>query len=182
MHNIIKSFKTKNPHVYVQLFKSYVRPLTEYNNNIWSSHLVSDVKKIESIQQKFSRYLCQKLNIKYDNYYHRLQILKLETLEARQIKSDLILTYKLINNLLDINITEFFNNSTLHQKYQLRRHNQYLKLPNLCKTTIRRHFFSNRIVKIWNKLPSDLVNSKSLEIFKQNIKLIDMSQYADLVI
>ena len=53
VHNIIKSFKTKNPHVYVQLFKSYVRPLTEYNNNIWSSHLVSDVKKSNLYNKNF---------------------------------------------------------------------------------------------------------------------------------
>ena len=51
-----------------------------------------------------------------------------------------------------------------------RKNNFYYSLqltPHpLCNTNMRYNFFANRIIKIWNKLPEQLISSKSFEIFK----------------
>lgn len=181
-YTILYSFKSNKLTTYVQLFKSYIRPIIEYNSSIYKSHLKSDIRKIESIQSKYTRGVCQKLNIKFKDYHDRLQILNMETLEIRRIKSDLIITYKLLHNIIDIGPNNLFTTSNLHQNYNLRRHRFYLNKPELSKTIIRRNFLSQRIISTWNKLPEHLVMSESLEIFKNKLDLIDISLYAELII
>ena len=180
MYTILRSFRTQDPKTYTTLYKTYVRPIIEYNTCIWSPNLISDIKRIQSIQTKFTRTLFQKLNTNYRNYQHRLELLELESLESRRLRNDLTLVYKFQNNLINHNMDNFFTKSTLNTKYKLRRHANYLKIPGHSKTTIRRNFFSNRIVKIWNKLPEDLVTSKTLTDFKAKLCKMDLSKFSPL--
>ena len=182
VYTVLKSFKSSNPYFYVQLYKTHIRPLLEYNHTIWRPYLKSDIRKLESIQTKFTRRLCQKLNIKFLHYQNRLQILGLETLEIRFIKIDLINTYKILNNIIDLDQTEFFTMNHIHQNYNLRRHTKYLKKPINSATATGRNFFSQRVVEIWNRLPAQVVESKSLPIFKQKLKPLQISTYTNLVI
>jgi len=39
-------------------------------------------------------------------------------------------------------------------------------------TDLRQHFFSERIVNIWNALDDDLVHSSSLNVFKNGLRLL----------
>ena len=97
---IIKTFKPRDPHLYITLYKTYIRTIVEYNASIWSPYLIKDIIKAEYTQKKFTRQICKKLNLKYNNYLDRLRILKLESLEKRRLKLDLILVYKILNNLI----------------------------------------------------------------------------------
>ena len=178
---VIRSFKSNNLSIYISIFKTYIRPLTEYNCNIWNPYKISDVTKIESIQKTYTRLVCQKLNIRYNNYSHRLDMLNLETLEKRRLQSDIILAYKIQNNIIDVETKIRFTASNIGDKYGLRRHNQHFKLPTMSKSTIRSNFFRYKIVKIWNKLPQNLVSSKTLTEFKTKLKSTDLSLYTDLV-
>jgi len=46
-----------------------------------------------------------------------------------------------------------------------------LKKGRVSTTDLRQHFFSERIVNIWNRLEPSIVESSSLNIFKSNSKL-----------
>ena len=120
-HLILKSFQSTNPNLYILLFKIYIRPILEYNVSIWSPFLIKDLILAENTQKSFTRKLCKKLNLKYENYEDRLKILNLESLELRRVKFDLILVYKLLNNLLDVNSSNFFVLNNIQSKYILRR-------------------------------------------------------------
>ena len=41
----------------------------------------------------------------------------------------------------------------------------------------RKYFFSNRIVNIWNALPSDVVLAVSIEAFKRRLGRLDLTGY-----
>ena len=165
----LRSFKSSNPIFYVNLFKTYIRPITEYNCITWTPFLISDVKKIESIQKTFTRKLFKKLNLKYHSYTNRLEQLGLETLESRRIKFDLIYTYKIIHNLVDIPTSDFFKRNEILKSYSLRRHKFYLAKPFHPKSVVASNFFIHRAINIWNKLPDQTVSSPTLSLFKTRL-------------
>ena len=166
---ILRSFQSTNPNLYIFLYKTYIRPLLEYNSAIWSPFLVKDLILAENTQKSFTRNLCKKLNLKYLNYIDRLKILNLESLELRRVKSDLILVYKIMNNLIDINNSKLFTLNNIHSKYSLRRNSLYLIKSKASQTRIRENFFCNRIITTWNQLPNFIVTSPNLTNFKKNI-------------
>ena len=107
-------------------------------------------------------------------------MLNLETLEVRRLKTDLILVFKLHNNLLDIKFDELFTKNLI-TNYNLRRHTNYLKPPNLTKTNTRQNFFSNRIVKVWNKLPQEIISTQSLPNFKYKLDKLNLTEYTNVI-
>jgi hypothetical protein len=103
-------------------------------------------------------------------YTDRLKLLNLESLESRQIKSDITTYYEILNGLIDIKETDFFaiSNST-----QTRGHPwKLLKQRTLSNTD--GFSFANRIVNIWNNLPLDLVCYKTLTSFKSNLRKLNV--------
>ena len=102
------------------------------------------------MQKRFTKQLliagCNKLK-----YSDRLKKLKLTSFESRCTRSDLILVYKILtgeykclNYLFKIN-----SNQT--------RGNGRKSLKERTRLELRRHTFCNRVVNVWNKLPSNIV-------------------------
>ena len=51
-----------------------------------------------------------------------------------------------------------------------RGHNKKLYKPALQKNlACRKNFFSQRIINVWNSLPSHIVNAKSMSMFKKEL-------------
>ena len=174
-HLILRSFSPTNTQLLVNLYKTYVRPLLEYNTCTWSPFLSADKRKIESVQSMFTRRLCQRANIGYADYKDRLATLNLESLEERRTKRDLSLVYKIINNLVTIDCTNFFNFNNFGG-YNLRRHPMQLRSNQTkpAKTRCRENFFSERVINPWNSLPTNVAMSPSLDIFKKHINLMSL--------
>ena len=68
------------------------------------------IKLIEGVQRRTTKLVQGIGNLKYDE---RLKILGLTRLENRRVRSDLIETYKIINNNYDINSDLFFDSTVL---------------------------------------------------------------------
>ena len=41
----------------VTLYTTYIRPIIEYNTSIWNSYYVHDVKLVQNVQRKFTKFL-----------------------------------------------------------------------------------------------------------------------------
>ena len=165
---ILRSFKTKSMQSYVLAYKTYVRPLLEHNSVIWNSCNIGDIKELEKVQKMFTRILLQRHNIKFSNYQERLQILNLHSLESRRMHIDLITVYKIINNLIDLSLEQFF--TPISSSYNFRHHQFALRKSTSVKTNTLLNYFKYRIINNWNSLPSYIVNSESLVIFKNRLK------------
>ena len=79
--------------------------------------------------------------------------------------------YKVINGLLVLNISEFFEFNHVHT----RGHNSKIIKP-ICANNARSFSFACRRVDCWNSLPADIV-TMSLSMFKDKLNYVNFSKY-----
>ena len=144
------------------------RPLLEYNTVVWSPSLKCDIWNVEKVQQKFTKRLPG--YSKY-SYAERRRNLNLITLELRRLHYDLVMCYKIIFNIVNMECADFFVLNTV----SFTRGHPYKLYVNHCRTNVRRNFFTCCIVKVWNSLPTDRVDFGSLGRFRRSLHNIDFS-------
>jgi len=59
--------------------------------------------------------------------------------------------------------------STRGHPYKLFKHH--------CINTTRSVFFAERVINVWNSLPSDIVDFRTLKSFTHSIHTVDLSDY-----
>ena len=91
------------------------------------------------------------------SYEERLKKLGLWSLEDRCIRADLIKVYKMVYGLSSVRLNTFFE---LSSSDRTRGHSLKFK-KNRFRTELRQHFFSERVVNIWNKLELDAMITNS---------------------
>jgi hypothetical protein len=159
---IIRSFEFKTPKILLPLFNTYVRPLMEYCAPVWSPSLVKDKQKMERVQRRFTKSIP---SLRNKSYEERLKSLNLFTIEKRRLRGDLIQVFKLLNNIYNVQVEAYFQRND-----DLRTRNNGFKLRGKqYRANIAGHFFTNRVVSEWNKLPSWVVASTSINMFKTNL-------------
>ena len=89
---ISRTFQNKSKETIIPLYKSLVRPHLEYCVQVWSPHLIKDIKLIENVQHRATR--IPELHGKA--YEQRLIEVKLTTLETRRLRGDLIEMFKIL--------------------------------------------------------------------------------------
>ena len=158
---IRRSFDFLTNKMFVQLYKSLVRPHLEYGHCAWDPNLRYLCQDIENVQRRATKLLGK---LKNKPYCERLQILRLPTMEHRRLRGDIIETYKYLNNFYDVEKPQF-NKPPLTN---LRGHSMKLA-HNRSRLETRNHFFSNRIVETWNGLPESVVTAPSVDALKRRL-------------
>ena len=160
---LFRAFRTRNSHILLRCYKTYIRPLLEYGSCVWSPHLIKHKVQLEKIQRLFTRKLYRRCGLEKSNYAVRLLSLDLESLETRRNKADLIMCYKILNSLVDASSDSFFtvNKSRSRQCGDLNLERTHTKL--------RKFYFSNRAISVWNKLPNVARKAGTLASFKRHI-------------
>ena len=59
--------------------------------------------------------------------------------------------------------------------------NPYKLFVNHCRINARKHFFSERIIKVWNSLPPSIVSVKSLSLFRRSLNNVNLGIYTKYV-
>ena len=160
IRNIFNTFKHHDKDFYMTMYTCYVRPILESACQVWSPITKSNIDRIENVQRYYTRRIPGMNNL---SYMERLNKLKLDSIECRRIRSDLILFYKMINDHTFIRI-----NRSYSFVYRHRAHSKHL-YTFYSRTDKRKYFWINRIVSVWNNLPDDTVNSTSVNIFRRCI-------------
>ena len=144
------------------LYSVYIRPHLEHCIQATGPYMIQDFKAIEKVQRRATK-LVQGLRNK--TYTERLKILDLTSVEERIRRGDLIETFKLVTGQVNVCASQFFEWS---QDSSTRGHQLKLKVRR-ARTKARTKFFSNRVVSAWNKLPQEVVLSKSTNEFKNRL-------------
>ena len=161
MIGLIKiSFECIDTEMFLNLYNSLIRPLLEYCVQAWSPHLERDITLLENVQRRATKIVKDLRDLEYPE---RLKALKLTKLEDRRTRGDMILTYRLLNGLEDIDYRKFF---TLDERrYNLRGHSKKLKKPR-ASLDVRKYFFSHRVIDKWNSLTEEEVTAPNTRVFK----------------
>ena len=159
-----RSFEYLDNEMFLKLYKSVIRPHLEYANVIWHPMYQHQKHNIEAVQRRATRMIP---NLKDKNYSERLRILKLPSIKYRQLRGDLIQTYKIITNIENVNCSDFFE---IRESSNTR--NSHLKLyKEFAKSLHRTNFSPNRINTVWNNLSTYTKSSINVQQFKNRVDL-----------
>ena len=160
---IRRNFRKLNVNGFLLIYKSYIRPHLEYCVQAWSPYHQKDIQCLESVQRAATKLVPSLKKLSYED---RLIRLGLTTLYQRRIRGDLIETYKILTGKINVLSDNFFR---LHTGSNNTR-GQSLKLSvQRSRLDLLKNFFSLPVVRIWNSLPQDVVNSTSVTMFKRRL-------------
>ena len=159
---IRRNFKFLHRDTVLRLYKQLVRPHLEYAVQAWNPCYSKDSDVLEKVQRRATRLIGTLNRVSYPE---RLRVLSLSTLKLRRQRGDLIQVFKIVHGYDCLSFDSFFKLSDC-----TRTRGHCFKLQsNLCRTNIRQHFFSQRIINEWNKLPESVVKAQSVNSFKNAI-------------
>ena len=110
---ILRSFKTRKPEAMMLLYKQLIRSNLEYCCPLWSPNDENLKQQIESIQRDFTRKIEGLSGENRPNYWERLALLNIYSLERRRERYNILYTVKALNGLVpNIGFTVKWNDRT----------------------------------------------------------------------
>ena len=161
-HYILKKFIHLGTSYFSLLYKTFIRPILEYCSQICRPFHSTQFDKLELCQRRLTKW-CN--SIRHLSYEERLQRLKLTTLQERFNRGDLILTFQILKGLFNINSCDFF----LFNLSRTRGHCLKIKGSTATLNNCRQHFFTERVVSLWNSLPEYVISASTLNSFKSRL-------------
>ena len=161
---IRRTFSYLDSKMFVKLFTAFVRPHLEYAQAVWSPHLKKHVDIIENVQIRATKLVD---GLKDLTYKERLAKLSLPTLAYRRLRGDIIEIYKHFNHYdQDILPTSFAPRSRVSRQHNLQLH-EFNQVDG--ERGLQSNFLYQRTSRIWNNLPSSVVESSSINAFKNKL-------------
>jgi hypothetical protein len=168
LRTVQRNFHFRDKHVFVRLYKQYVRPHLEFSVSAWSPWLVSDKQLLENVQMRAVNWVP---GLTGTNYLEKCKELGLNTLEARRWEQDLVQTYKILGGVGNIQSENFFSKIGVQEGARMRTAAGFNNLESKrARTELRKNAFSLRVIQSWNGLPDSVKEAGSVLAFKNVIK------------
>ena len=144
---IRRTISTTSIDVKRRLYISLVRSNLSYCSQLWRPQHLKDIALLERVQRRATKYIIPNPNLDYKSRLISLHLLPLMYwLELL----DIMFLVKCIKEPDDaFNIFEFISFSTSNTRFGSSNKLQY----KYQRSSIMRHFYFNRIVRLWNSLP-----------------------------
>lgn len=157
------------------LYCTYVRSQLEYASQVWNPQYEIYKSRIESIQQRFLRYLDYKAHRRLIDYECRCKHYHFLPLTLRRNISDIVYIFKIANGLIDC--AELLSKLSLRTNLSLRPRS-ILYTPT-ARTNFRQNSFIVRAVRSFNSV----ITSEEFDLFCTNclkVKRILSEQYFNM--
>ena len=158
-----KYYQHATPSTMLQLYLSCIRPDLEYAVPAWDPHLQCLINSLEAVQ-KFAMRVCTKQWS--SNYNAVLNAYGVPSLRKRRLILKLSYLYNILNGRYSL--PEPSSVETRTTSHFTRSHRHTLIVPRAHTNSYFYSFFCDT-PRTWNTLPSHVVESSNVDIFKRNL-------------
>jgi hypothetical protein len=102
---LFRGFTSRDLTLMKKAFVIYIRPILEYDSCVWNPSQKQLIDLIEAVQRRFTKRIPCLSSLSYPE---RLATINLESLELRRLRTDLIMYFKIINNLTPLPFSQYF--------------------------------------------------------------------------
>jgi len=164
---LTRAFHYRDKRTFMRLFTTYVRPHLEFAVPAWSPWTQADIDCLERVQK---RAVAMVSGLTGRTYEERLAELEMVTLKERRHQLDMLETYKIVTGKEGLQKETWFEMAgATGRATRATADPLNLRVP-APRLEIRRHFFSQRVPKSWNEVPSDLKNVATVEAFRHGYR------------
>ena len=160
---ITRSFHYRDRHVFLSLYRQYVRPHLEFAVVAWAPWTKADIESLEAVQKRAVKAIS---GLRGSTYEDKLSELGLQSLQDRRREVDMIQTYKIINGIDTDNSDLWFQREDTRRPTRERAGKDNI-LVQRSSHEFRRNFFTNRVVAEWNGLPDAVKEARCVSMFKR---------------
>ncbi|KAJ7418452.1 hypothetical protein BTVI_29147 [Pitangus sulphuratus] len=148
--------------VILSLYSALVRPQLEYRIHLLGPQHKKDVGMLEQVQRGTSKLTTGLEHISYED---RIRNMGLFSLEKRRLRGYLIRVFQYLKGACTRAKEGVFTTVCSDRT----RGNGFKLKEVRFSLDIREKFFTVRVVRLWNRLPREVVDSPSLEVFKARL-------------